>query len=125
MNITTANTKEKAIYRLFKSYGPTSKFALIFFICAILASCKPYSNDTKLSQIIEEGVLKVGSIYGRTTFYNGAEAQEGFEFELAQGFAEFLDVKLESNCIFPLSRFDLAVSREIFPEGFLCDRGWA
>ncbi|MDT0593716.1 membrane-bound lytic murein transglycosylase MltF [Glaciecola petra] len=69
--------------------------ALVFVICAMLTSCKPYSNETKLSRIIEDGVLKVGSIYGRTTFYNGAEEQEGFEFELAQGFAEFLDVKLE------------------------------
>ncbi len=48
-----------------------------------------------LSKILDEGVLKVGSIYGRTTYYNGPTSQEGFEYELAKGFAEFLGVKLE------------------------------
>lgn len=60
-----------------------------------LSSCQPYENTTELSRIIDEGVLKVGSIYGRTTYYNGAISQEGFEYELVKGFAEYLDVKLE------------------------------
>ncbi len=39
--------------------------------------------------------MKVGTNYGRTTYYNGSTGPEGFEFELAQGFAEFLGVQLE------------------------------
>lgn len=57
--------------------------------------CQPYQNTTELSRIIDGGVLKVGTIYGRTTFYNGPVTQEGFEYELVKGFAEYLEVKLE------------------------------
>lgn len=69
--------------------------ATVVSVLLILSSCQPYENTTELSRIIDEGVLKVGSIYGRTTYYNGPETQEGFEYELVKGFAEYLDVKLE------------------------------
>lgn len=61
----------------------------------LLLSCQPAGNSTGLSQIINDGVIKIGSIYGRTTYYNGPISQEGFEYELMLGFAEYLDVKLE------------------------------
>ncbi|MGB3725463.1 MAG: membrane-bound lytic murein transglycosylase MltF [Glaciecola sp.] len=61
----------------------------------LLSSCQPLQQSTGLSRILEDGVIKVGSIYGRTTYYNGPITQEGFEYELIQGFAEFLGVKLE------------------------------
>ena len=64
-------------------------------LCILLSSCQPVADNTGLSKIINDGVLKVGSIYGRTTYYNGPISQEGFEYELVLGFAEYLDVKLE------------------------------
>ncbi len=71
--------------------------SLVFcFLCFIsLTSCQPYNRETSLSKILDSGVIKVGSIYGRTTYYNGPVSQEGFEYELAQGFADYLEVKLE------------------------------
>lgn len=69
--------------------------SLLLTLVLLLSSCQPYINNTQLARILDEGVLKVGSIYGRTTYYNGAVTQEGFEFELVSGFAEYLDVKLE------------------------------
>jgi len=69
--------------------------SLILACLMLITSCQPYSNNTELARILDDGVLKVGSIYGRTTYYNGPISQEGFEFELVKGFAEFLDVKLE------------------------------
>lgn len=69
--------------------------SVILGVTILLSSCQPYSNNTELARILDDGVLKVGSVYGRTTYYNGPVTQEGFEYELAQGFAEFLDVKLE------------------------------
>ncbi len=69
--------------------------AILLFTSFLLGSCKPYTNSTLLAQILDDGVLKVGSVYGRSTYYNGPVSQEGFEYELAKGFAEFLDVKLE------------------------------
>ena len=71
------------------------KLALLLCVAVLLASCQPYTNTTELARITNEGVLKVGSIYGRTTYFNGPVTQEGFEFELAKGFADFLGVKLE------------------------------
>jgi membrane-bound lytic murein transglycosylase F len=60
-----------------------------------LSSCSPYTSDSTLGRILDDGVLKVGSIYGRTTYYYGATSAEGFEYELAKGFADYLGVKLE------------------------------
>lgn len=68
---------------------------LVLSLAILTSSCRPYTHKTGLSEILESGVLKVGSIYGRTTYYNGPITQEGFEFELVSGFAEFLGVKLE------------------------------
>jgi membrane-bound lytic murein transglycosylase F len=71
------------------------KLVLIIVCSCFLASCQPYTNNTELARILDDGVLKVGSIYGRTTYYNGPVTQEGFEYELVKGFADFLEVKLE------------------------------
>lgn len=67
----------------------------VLLMTLLLVSCQPQERLSSLSRIVESGVLKVGSIYGRTTYYNGATSQEGFEYELVQGFADFLGVKLE------------------------------
>ncbi len=58
--------------------------------------------------MLDTGVLRVGTIYGLTTYYNGPNGPEGFEYELAAGFAEYLGVKLE---IFPYYTVN-----ELFPQ---------
>lgn len=58
--------------------------------------------------MLDTGVLRVGTIYGLTTYYNGPSGPEGFEYELAAGFAEYLGVKLE---IFPYYTVN-----ELFPQ---------
>jgi membrane-bound lytic murein transglycosylase F len=68
---------------------------LVGFLLCALVSCTPYTSNSTLGRILDEGVLKVGSIYGRTTYYYGATSAEGFEYELAKGFADYLGVKLE------------------------------
>jgi membrane-bound lytic murein transglycosylase F len=73
----------------------TGKLSFLLLLSVLISSCQPYSNTTELAHILDDGVLKVGSIYGRTTYYNGPVTQEGFEYELARGFADFLGVKLE------------------------------
>jgi membrane-bound lytic murein transglycosylase F len=78
--------------------------------CAFLAlsSCSQPEPSSSLSSILESGVLKVGSVYGRTTYYNGSTSPEGFEFELAQGFADFMGVRLE---VYPYYSY-----RELLPQ---------
>ncbi|WP_371192626.1 membrane-bound lytic murein transglycosylase MltF [Glaciecola sp. SC05] len=68
---------------------------LAVLIMCVIVSCTPYTKDSTLGRILDDGVLKVGSIYGRTTYYYGATSAEGFEYELAKGFADYLGVKLE------------------------------
>ena len=73
--------------------------ALSLFISILLViGCQQATEQTSLARILQSGVLKVGTVYGRTTYYNGATSAEGFEFELAQGFADYLGVRLE---VFP------------------------
>ncbi|MFT5277659.1 MAG: membrane-bound lytic murein transglycosylase F [Glaciecola sp.] len=61
----------------------------------LLGSCAQQQPPSSLTSVLESGVLKVGSVYGRTTYYNGSNSPEGFEYELAQGFADYLGVRLE------------------------------
>ena len=61
-----------------------------------------------MGEILDAGVLKVGTTYGLTTYYNGATGPVGFEYELAEGFADYLGVKLE---VFPYYNLD-----DLFPQ---------
>jgi len=80
-----------------KSKYQTVKIGLVGLVASafLLGSCTEQEPTLTLSGIFESGVLKVGSIYGRTTYYNGPTQAEGFEYELAQGFADYLGVRLE------------------------------
>jgi membrane-bound lytic murein transglycosylase F len=79
-------------------------FALLMFISA----CDDKKQPDSLQHVLDTGVIRVGTIYGVTTYYNGTSGPEGFEYELAAGFADYLGVKLE---IFPY----YSVS-ELFPQ---------
>ena len=65
-------------------------------------------QSSSLSEVLNDGVLKVGTTYGLTTYYNGASGPVGFEYELAAGFADYLGVKLE---VFPYYNLN-----ELFPQ---------
>lgn len=88
-------TDKNGLAKQLGAYSLFLKISLLALSILLLTSCQPYKNDSELARILNDGVIKVGSIYGRTTYYNGPVTQEGFEYELAKGFAEFLDVKLE------------------------------
>ncbi|WP_232848391.1 membrane-bound lytic murein transglycosylase MltF [Bowmanella yangjiangensis] len=74
------------------------KVLLVVATAVLLASCDRTPPQSSLGLVLERGVLKVGTLYGLTTYYTGASGPEGFEYELAKGFADYLGVKLE---IFP------------------------
>lgn len=65
-------------------------------------------QSNSLSDVLDSGVLRVGTTYGLTTYYNGATGPVGFEYELAEGFANYLGVKLE---VFPYYNLN-----ELFPQ---------
>ncbi|WP_082768979.1 membrane-bound lytic murein transglycosylase MltF [Paraglaciecola hydrolytica] len=73
-----------------------------------LCSCNDERHASSLAEVLDAGVLKVGTTYGLTTYYNGATGPIGFEYELAEGFANYLGVKLE---VFPYYNLN-----ELFPQ---------
>ncbi|MDF2178960.1 membrane-bound lytic murein transglycosylase MltF [Aliiglaciecola sp. CAU 1673] len=62
---------------------------------SMLWACDSAPKQPKLQQVLDAGVLKVGTLYGPTTYYTGPGGPEGFEYELVKGFAEHLGVQLE------------------------------
>ncbi|MGS2721859.1 membrane-bound lytic murein transglycosylase MltF [Paraglaciecola aestuariivivens] len=82
--------------------------SFVLFCLLVLASCNEIKQSSSLAEVLEAGVLKVGTTYGLTTYYNGATGPVGFEYELALGFADYLGVKLE---VFPYYNLD-----ELFPQ---------
>ncbi|AWL12688.1 Membrane-bound lytic murein transglycosylase [Saliniradius amylolyticus] len=69
---------------------------LILALTLFLAGgCEPVQQRQQLGQVLEQDVLRVGTLYGLTTYYHGANGEQGFEYELVKGFADYLDVRLE------------------------------
>ncbi len=57
----------------------------------ILSSCS--QEATLLQQVQQEGELRVITLNGPTTFYQGPEGPAGFEYELIRRFTDFIGVK--------------------------------
>jgi membrane-bound lytic murein transglycosylase F len=60
-----------------------------------LSGCKTEQSSTSLQRIIDRGYVTVGTLYGNTSYYLDAEGPAGFEFELAQKYANYLGVELK------------------------------
>ncbi|MDO9451550.1 MAG: membrane-bound lytic murein transglycosylase MltF [Stagnimonas sp.] len=57
-------------------------------VSCMLGACSPKKPpQTRLEVVQQAGVLKVASVYGRTTCYTGPSGLVGYECELAQGIA--------------------------------------
>lgn len=82
--------------------------SLILFLALLLVGCNDIKQSSSLGDVLDSGVLKVGTTYGLTTYYNGSTGPVGFEYELADGFADYLGVKLE---VFPYYNLD-----DLFPQ---------
>lgn len=69
------------------------RLSLCVFLAAIaiLSGCSP--TPTLLESIQQEGELRVITLNGPVTFYEGAEGPAGFEYELIKRFSEFIGVK--------------------------------
>lgn len=68
----------------------------IWLTCSILLLCGACSRPkSQLEQVKENGVLRVVTRNGPTTYYTDRDGQTGFEFEMAKRFAEQLGVKLQ------------------------------
>lgn len=64
-------------------------------VLALLLASSGHDQLDSLEQIKARGRLVMLTVNGATTYYLGAEGETGFEYELAQAFAEYLGVPLE------------------------------
>tara|TARA_R110000772_G_scaffold109238_6_gene212443 strand:+ start:935 stop:2392 length:1458 start_codon:yes stop_codon:yes gene_type:complete len=61
----------------------------------LLSACETKETSANLQRIIDRGYVTVGTLYGNTSYYLDAEGPAGFEYELAQKYAQFLGVELK------------------------------
>jgi len=69
----------------------------------LLQGCKTESESASLSRIIDRGYVTVGTLYGPTSYYLGAEGHTGFEYELAKKYADYLGVELRISATYSLN----------------------
>lgn len=69
-------------------------FSLVLIILS-LAGCSPKPQQNVLDGVQERGTLRVGTLMNPTSYYLAQDGEAGFEYELADGFAERLGVELK------------------------------
>jgi membrane-bound lytic murein transglycosylase F len=84
-------------------YKKRLKTFLVITFTAFLFSCGKPHVPTALSSLLERESIRVGTVYGAATYYNGAEGPQGFEYELLAGFAAYLGVTLD---VYPFYNYD-------------------
>lgn len=78
-----------------KSLINRCRAVLSFMLVALIVSgCYQQAEQTSLERILERGYINVGTQYGLTSYYIGAEGETGFEYELAKKYADYLGVDL-------------------------------
>jgi membrane-bound lytic murein transglycosylase F len=75
------------------------KNIFIFFLLFVLISCnsKRYEPQTfdDFDKILERGELRVITIESAISYYTSGEEQMGFDYDLAQNFADYVDLPLK------------------------------
>ena len=80
--------------RFARAHARSGVVALILLaLMATLGTCSPTAS--RLDQVQTLGVLRMATVNSPTTYYEGRDGPTGFEYDLAQRFAEHLGVKLE------------------------------
>ena len=91
-----------------QDYKKRLKLQLIIILSIAVMSCGVPSVPTALSSLLERETIRVGTVYGAGTFYNGAEGPQGFEYELLAGFADYLGVTLD---LYPFYSYEVMLEQ--------------
>lgn len=73
----------------------TLKIFLSLSLLLVISGCDQKQQKNVLGNAIENNVLRVGTVYGQSTYYNDSNGPAGFEYELLQGFANHIGASLE------------------------------
>jgi len=73
------------------------KTLFIILLCGMLSACQPVDiHEVDIAAPApKRTVLKVGTLYGPQIYLNSDQGESGFDFEMAQRFADYLAVPLE------------------------------
>ncbi|MGO2130733.1 MAG: membrane-bound lytic murein transglycosylase MltF [Pseudoalteromonas prydzensis] len=79
------------------------KLITIITLVMLLCACDMQQQQSQLSQIKAQNKIRVGTLAGASNYYQAVQGEQGFEYELAQEFADHLGVELEMVPFFNLS----------------------
>ncbi len=80
----------------------------------LLTACQFEQPKSQAEIIGETGKIRVGTIYGPTSYYLTSEGAAGFEYELASELARYLNVELEIVPVYDLAElFDLLDTNQV------------
>ncbi len=68
---------------------------LLGMMAIVFSGCKPTTQDEEFQDVLNRGVIRVGTVYGQASYYLGAQGPKGYEYELAEKFANSLGLELE------------------------------
>ena len=86
---------KKQIKSFTKKFNVNQLWAAFLLLSSLfLLGCKSEPSSANLQRIIDRGYVTIGTLYGNTSYYLDAEGAAGFEYELAQKYANFLGVEL-------------------------------
>ena len=68
---------------------------MLAVVTLMLGGCDKDSPQTRLESISERGKLRVGTIFGASSYYIDRDGPSGFEYELSKAFADYLGLELE------------------------------
>jgi peptidoglycan lytic transglycosylase F len=91
-----------------QDYKKRLKLQIIIILSIAVMSCGVPNVPTALSSLLERESIRVGTVYGAGTFYNGAEGPQGFEYELLAGFADYLGVTLD---LYPFYSYEVMLEQ--------------
>lgn len=95
------------IYSLY-FHGKTIFSALLLAaLIVIITGCKPTTAPENFQDVLNRGVIRVGTVFGNGIYYLGAEGPKGYEYELAKKYADSLGLELEIVASYSL--------KELFP----------
>lgn len=80
---------------LYHLHRTARRLILLGLVTVLSAALTSSVTETQLDRIYREGVLRVITITGPTTYYENARGPTGYEYLLAKAFADHLGVELE------------------------------
>lgn len=79
----------------FKKFRLKVRWLLLSLLLLLLSACQPFSTISSLEKVQRRDAVMMGTINGSLTYSYDGSQQSGFDYELAENFAEYLNVELQ------------------------------